>query len=226
MSPRIAAVVLLLFMGGCGREESGTNAACPHDPGFDRSQVVRVRADAPPAVLRRDLDLAALAVESGGLAGPCKAQGLTAVEHRLSFRTIVNAKTSRGRTCVWFEEVSVDLTPASIQIFVPREYPEGSCEYLTVLDHEREHERAHNEHLKAAAEEIAGALTAAKWLPARGNPHEAADRASAEAALNAKIKKVVAPIYDRYKENLASSHAELDKPELYQWVSKRCGGWK
>lgn len=213
-------------MYGCGRREAGTDAVCPHDPGFDRSKVVRVRADVPPAVLRRDLDLAALEAESHGSAGAGKQQGLTEVEHRLALRTRVNMETKRDRACVWFDEVSVDLTPASIQIFVPREYPEDSCESLAVLAHEREHERVHRERLAQAAKEIEAALTAAKWLPARGNPLEAADRAEAEAALNAKIRKVVTPVYEKYKEDLALAQAELDRPDLYQWVSKRCAGWK
>lgn len=214
-------------MSACGRGGgSGTGSACPHDPGFDRGDVVRVRADIPAAVLRRDLDLAALTGQSGGAAGPGKAQGLTEVRHQLAFRTLVKAETSRGRVCVWFEQVNVDLTPASVQIFVPREYPEDSCEYLAVLAHEREHERVHHERLTAAAREIEEALAAAKWLPARGNPFEAADRAEAEAALTAKIRKVVTPVYEKYKEDLTLAQAELDKPELYQWVSKRCAGWK
>ena len=109
---------------------------------------------------------------------------------------------------------------------MPREYHEDSCEYLAVLAHEREHERVHREHLAAAIQAIDDALTAAKWLPAKGNPFEAADQVAAEAALEAKIRKVVAPVYEKYKEELRSAQAELDKPELYQWVSKRCTGWK
>jgi hypothetical protein len=223
---RAAALLACLLHCACGRGDSRSEAVCPHDPGFDRSKVIRVRADVPPAVLRRDLDLAALAAESHGSAGSGRQQGLTEVEHQLAFHTLVNMETSRGRACVWFDEVRVDLTPASVQIFVPREYPEGSCEYLAVLAHEREHERVHGERLAAAAKEVEEALTAAKWLPARGNPLEVADRAAAEAALNAKIRKVVAPVYGKYKEDLAAAQAELDRPDLYQWVSKRCSGWK
>lgn len=213
-------------MSGCGRAAPTQPAsACPHDPGFDRSKVSRVRAEIPPAVLRRDLGLAQIAAETGS-AGAGRAQGLTEVEHQLRFRTLVNAETTRGKTCVWFDEVLVDLTPASIQIFVPREYADGSCEYDAILVHEREHERVHRERLTAAAAEIRAALEEAKWLPARGNPLEAADRASTEAALDAKIRKVVTPVYAKYKEELASAQADLDRPELYQWVSKRCSGWK
>lgn len=185
-----------------------------------------MRADARPTVLRRDLSLAELAAESRGAAGAGKQQGLTEVEHQLAFNTLVNMETARGRACVWFDEVRVDLTPASIQIFVPREYREGSCEDLAVLAHEREHERVHREHLSAAVKSVEEALTSAKWLPSRGNPLEAEDRASAEAALNAKIRKIVTPVYEKYKKDLTAAQAELDKPELYQWVSKRCSGWK
>lgn len=226
MRPAVA-LPLLLLLAACGRGgDSRSESVCPHDPAFDRSSVIRVRADTRPAVLRRDLDLSALAKESAGSVGSGKAQGLTLVEHQLAFRTLVKAETARGRVCVWFDQVNVDLTPASVSIFVPREYAEDSCEYQAVLAHEREHERVHQEHLAAAAKVIEEALTAAKWLPARGNPIEAADRDAAEAALTAKIKKVVTPVYTKHKEDLTLAQAELDRPDLYQWVSKRCTGWK
>ena len=213
-------------MSGCGHHDSEPGSICPHNPSFDRSQVIQVRADIRPTTLRRDLGLAGIAAETHGSSGAGKQQGLTEVEHQLAFHTLVNRETSRGRSCVWFDEVRVDMTPASIQIFVPREYPENSCEYLAVLAHEREHERVHSEHLSAAVKEVEAALKAAKWLPAKGNPLETSDLAQAEAALNAKIRKVVTPVYEKYKEDLTSAQAELDKPALYQWVSKRCSGWK
>ena len=125
-------------MCGCGRgREARSGSACPHDPGFDRSKVVNVRADVRPTVLRRDLSLAEIAAETHGPPGAGKPQGLTEVDHQLAFRTLVDMETVRGRACVWFDTVQVDLTPASIRIFVPREYPENSCEYLAVLAHER-----------------------------------------------------------------------------------------
>ncbi len=223
---RRATALVLFLLSACGRREAEIGAVCPHDPAFDRSGLIKVRADVPPAVLRRDLDLAGLEAESRGSVGSGRQQGLTEVEHQLAFRTRVNMETARGRACVWFDEVKVDLTPASIQIFVPREYADGTCEYDAVLAHEREHERVHRERLTAAAAEIKEALASAKWLPARGNPLETHDRASAEAELNAKIRKVVTPAYDKYKEDLATAQADLDRPELYQWVSKRCAGWK
>ncbi len=220
------ALAAALLLASCKRP-NGDGAVCPHSPSFDRSTFVRVRADAVPAVLRRDLDLAALAKRAAApsLSGG-RTQGLTEVDHQLRFSSRARFQPSRGRTCVWMEEVGIDLTPASVSIIVPLEYPEGSCEYDAILVHEREHERVHAERLAAAAEEIRAALTDAKWLPARGNPLETEDQAAAEAALNAKIRKVVTPVYDKYKEDLAAAQKELDRPDLYQWVTKRCSGWK
>jgi len=223
---RSAAAAALLLLGACGREGPRDGSICPHDPGFDRSRMIRVRADARPPVLRRDLDLAALAKESGGSVGTGKPQGLTEVDNQLSFHTLMNMEAVGGRACVWLDEVRIDLTPASVQIFVPREYAEDSCEYIAVLEHEREHERVHRERLDAAVKEIEQALTEARWLPGKGNPMATDDRDSAEAALKAKIRKVVIPAYQKYKADLGSAQLELDKPELYQWVSKRCSGWK
>lgn len=218
------AGVLLLLLAACGKPAG--EAACPHDPGFDRSGVIRARADQRPAVLRHDLSLAEIAREAAGSSGGGRPQGLTVVDHQLTFQTLVNMETSRGRTCVWFDEVRVDLTPASVTIFVPREYAVDSCEYLAVLEHEREHESVHRERLAAAAGEIERALEDARCLPARGNPLETEDRPSAEAALNAKLRKVVTPVYERYKADLRLAQADLDRPDLYDWVAKRCRGWK
>lgn len=222
---RATALLAGLLFAACGRGDSPGESACPHDPGFDRSQVILVRANIPPAVIRRDLDLAGIAAETGGAVGSAL-QGLTSIKDQISYRTLLKLEKSRGRTCVWFDSVKIDLTAVSVDIFVPREYPDDSCEFLAVLEHEREHERVHAERLTAAAEEIDRALTSANWLPARGNPFETDDRASAEAALEAKIRKVVTPVYDKYREDLAAAQAELDKPELYQWATRRCSGWK
>ena len=133
---------------------------------------------------------------------------------------------SRGRACVWFDWIEVDMTPERTEIYVPSEYPAGSCEYEAVLVHEREHERVHRERLAAAAEEIRAALSAAKWIPAKGNPLDAANKEEAEAALEQRVQNVARPVYAKFKADLGAAQAELDTPALYQWVTKRCQGWK
>lgn len=238
------ASTLLLLLSACGpsgpfddpaitrgsaastRRQEAAGPACPHDPSRDRSSVVHVRATIAPTRLRRDQDLASLARMSNGAVGSNKLQGVTVVEHQLDVRTLVRLTPSRGRACAWFDEINVDLALASVEIFVPNEYSEGSCEYDAALTHEREHERVYAERLQAAAKDIDAALTGAKWLPTHGNPLEVADQVGAKAMLNDKVRKVVTPIYDKFKEDLKGEQALLDAPALYQWVRKRCADWK
>lgn len=219
------ALALCVALAACGPGKPDA-APCSHDPSFDRSSLVRVRLEIPPAALREDVDLPALGALSGGLVDAGKLQGLTLVEHQVSFRAAMSLAKGLSRTCAWFDSVHVDMSPASVEIFVPKEYPRGSCEYDAVLAHEREHERVNRERLEAAARAVTEALESARWLPAKGNPIEVSDPASTEAALNEKIRKVVHPVYDGFLESLRREQAFLDKPELYQWVSKRCQGWK
>jgi hypothetical protein len=221
---RLAPCVLLL-LAACGGEKSPAPAGCPQNPAFDRTGFITVAGELPPAVLRRDRDLAWLAKRTAD-SGANRTQGLTEFEPQLNFRSRVHSVREHGWTCVWLEDVVIDLSPASVEIIIPSEYLDGSCEYDAILAHEREHERVYRERIATAVSEIRAALGAAKWIPARGNPVSAADQSSGEAALNAKLRKAVAPAYDKHKVELGVAQAELDQPALYQWVTKRCAGWK
>ncbi|UPT73274.1 MAG: hypothetical protein M0D55_15495 [Elusimicrobiota bacterium] len=217
------AAALLLALASC-RKAPESPAGCVQDPGFDRSASFRVHAEAPAAVLRRDLGLAALGREAGNASE--RPQGLTKVDHQVRFRSRLRVEETRGGACAWFEEAVVDLTPRSVEIFVPSDYADGSCEYEAILAHEREHERVHAERLAAGARGVSEALAAAAWLPAKGNPAASAGKAEAETELDAKLRRAVMPAVALYKEDLRAAQAELDAPGLYQWTSKRCSGWK
>ena len=71
------------------------------------------------------MNLAALARETSST-GPGRSQGLTVVESRLAYSSQVQSRKENGRLCVWMDEVGVDLTPASVEIIIPSEYPDGS----------------------------------------------------------------------------------------------------
>lgn len=214
-----AAAALLLALAACGKAPS---AGCPQDPSFDRSGLVKVRLVMPPAAVRRDLDLAGIDRLSGG----DNPQGLTTVDHSTDIGLRLRRETGRGRACAWLESVEIDLSPRSIAIYVPREYPEGTCEDAAILAHEREHERVHREKLEEAAAKVRTALAAASWLPAKGNPIVSPDQLETEAALDAKVREVLLPLIGDYEEGLKAAQAELDTPALYHWTTERCSGWK
>lgn len=220
------AAALAALLAACSRP-SAEGPACPHEGTPDRGSVVSVTHQPLKAVLRRDLSLPELARLGEGV-GSGRLQGLTVVEHsfeRKWTRTITSSRKS-GRYCVWLTKLKVDLTPAKAEVFVPREYPAGSCEHDEVLKHERDHEDAHRESLDEFSARLAAAFAAADWLPVEGAPLEVGGEEDADARLDAAFDRIFAPERARFLEELHKRNAVLDIPENYRWVTARCRGWR
>lgn len=222
--------VAALALAACGRGSPASGPACPHDPDLGRAAPFEVVVGSVPTVIRHDTDLAGLARVPGTEAlGPGgKLQGLTVVEHRLAYRTGI-AVTSRllpGPVCSWIDKLTVDMTPQSLTILVPRDYAEGSCEYEQILAHERLHEEVHRDTLAEYADRMRRALAATAWLPARGTPLAVADRPEAERRVEEMVDKATKPVYAEFQAELKRRQSELDVPENYLWVARRCGHWK
>lgn len=219
-----------LAAAGCGRGPGASGPACPHDLALDRTPPMEVVVSSVATVVRRDLDLRGLAALPGTEAlGPGgEIQGLTVAEHRLAYRTAIAVapRLFGGPECAWIDHLTVDMTPASLTIYVPSEYPDGGCESEQILDHERQHEEIHRDTLDEYAGEMRRALARADWLPARGTPLAVADRAEAERRVEEMVDKAAKPVYARFKRTLAERQAVIDVPENYRWVSRRCARWK
>lgn len=225
---RLAAPLLAAALAACSGS-AADGPACPHEGAPDRSKVVKVTHAPIEAVLRRDLSLAeisALGSVTGAAGG--RLQGLTVVDHafeRKWARTIASSRKP-GRLCVWLTRFTVDLSPAKAEIYVPREYPAGSCEEEEVARHEREHAEAHRVSLDEFAARLSRDFAAADWLPVEGAPLEVADEAEAERRLDAAFERLFAPAREEFMRKLAQRNAVLDLPENYRWVTSRCKGWR
>ena len=92
-------------------------------------------------VIRHDLSHKAIA-HLPGASRSLKTQGLTIIKHAMATHT--RFSTTKGATSVyaWFDDVILEVSVSSTVIYIPREYPPGSCEYEAVHTHERLHGRA------------------------------------------------------------------------------------
>lgn len=221
----------VLAAAACGRKPAFLGGpACPHDLELDRTVDATVTASPFATVIRHDLSLDGVAhlpgTETLGPGG--KLQGMTVVHHQLSYKTAI-AVTERllpGPRCAWIEKLTVDMTPDKIEIYVPSDYPEDSCEYREILAHERLHEETHRDVLAQSADDMRRALAKAKYLPARGTPLEVSGRPEAERRIEAMIDKITKPVYEDFKRTLKARQAVIDLPENYRWTASRCSNWK
>ena len=203
--------------------------ACAENPEYDRAAPAVVVSSPTATVIRHDLSLEAIAHLPGTEAlGPGgKLQGLTVVHHQLSYKTgIALTHPLWGPRCAWVDKLTVDVTPEKMEIYVPSEYPEGSCEYDQILSHERLHEDTHRDALQEAVDEMRVALAKADDLPARGRPMTVADRPEAERRIEEIVDRATKPVYARFKEELRRRQAVIDLPANYRWTQDRCHDWK
>lgn len=231
MRARPVLVLAVLACAACDRLPPALGGqACAENPEYDRAAPTFVVSSPPATVIRHDVSLEGIARLPGTEAlGPGgKLQGLTIVHHQLSYKTgiALTHPLFGGPRCAWIDKLTVDLTPDKIEIYVPSEYPEGSCEYDQILLHERQHEDTHRDALRTAADEMRRALAADADLPARGRPIAVGDRPEAENRIEELVDEAAKPVYARFKEELKKRQAVIDLPENYRWTQQRCQNWK
>ena len=230
MRPAIFFFLVALFVSACERSNSFSAPPCPHDLHNDRMPAFQIVLSTVPTVIRRDLDINDISnlggTESIGPHG--RLQGLMSVEDRQRTRTEITVARNflGGASCAWIKTLSIDITPPKFEIFIPREYPENSCEYEQILLHEKQHEQTAREMLFEEKEKLRSAFEKADWLPARGTPLSVSDRAEADKRIIKMVDNISAPVYEDIKRRFTDRQHVIDLPENYRWVSQRCRGWK
>ncbi len=103
-------------------------------------------------------------------------------------------------------------------IYVGSEFPPGSCQYESALEHERMHEQIHVETVEALLpdieREVRAQLRAVPTNPRIPLRDQLADAAHRAGAL---VRQMIA-------ERTSALHAEFDSPAEYERVQAACGG--
>lgn len=154
-------------------------------------------------------------------------QGLTVAEYRLHSSASLEGACAEGcaAACAWVSAFTVDVTPVAVRIHLPREYRAGSCEYESLMEHERGHERLHRRRLDELARGMRRALARAGTDPALMGPIEARDRRAAFETLTERMEKAVRPVYEGHLEKMRAENAALDGAEEYRRLGRACGNW-
>ncbi len=156
------------------------------------------------------------------------AHGLSVADYRLRYTVKSEATCWKpgGHACAWLGSVVVDLTPADIRIYIPKEYRPGSCEAKQLLLHEMGHERLHRAKLLQAVERMRAALARSKNLPGPLTPINASTPEEAYARLKRMVETVVRPIYQDLLKKIEKQQEALDNPDEYRRLGEVCSGWE
>ena len=186
----------------------------------------RVLARTVPNEIRHDLSLSEIAKLPGAAGNGLRTQGLSTIRHSLATHTRFKTVAGGDFVKAWFDDVILEVEISSVIIHIPIEYPEGSCEYEAVLEHERGHGRLARENAAELAGELEAEISLAGGLPTSLNPMESPDYEAVENILRSSIARIVDPIYERYEKQEVRGQAALDRPDPYDAVYRKCRGWK
>jgi len=148
-------------------------------------------------------------------------QGLNLARIKLRISAEVSYRELPGRgLCVYPEHIVLTLSSEQ-QVFVDQRYPEGSCEFRAVLDHEMEHVRinraASHAHEAELRTKIARLLAEHRYYLVRS-----VDRV--RQAYLRPINSLATPLLATIRAD-ATHHAELDSPASYAATHAMCQHW-
>lgn len=227
MKRRVLGILLLL--AACAPsivEGPGTDGSVLPGTSRGRFHRFRVLVRAAPTEIRHDLTLKQIARLPGAAGSGLNTQGLTIIKHSLATHTRFSTTTGTKSVYAWFEDVILEVEISSDIIHIPLEYPKGSCEYQSVLEHERGHGRVAREQAAVLAGKLERTLSASEGIPTRFDPVISTDFDAAAEQLKADIAKVVDPVYERYEKDEKRAQAQLDRPDPYDAVYRKCVDWK
>jgi hypothetical protein len=147
--------------------------------------------------------------------------GLTRGNASVEFKTNTPSFTDRaGRWECSSPQITLIYGFSPVTIYVAREFPEGSCAYKEIYEHEMRHLQAYQAHIVSIEKELQEALSARfqSEKPWRGPVGQTASQLQQE--FNERWVPYVQSVIKRVDE----AQALIDTPEEYERVANACGG--
>ena len=126
--------------------------------------------------------------------------------------------------CFWITGFDVTLRYKRVDVYVAREYKQGSCAYNAILDHEQEHVRVARRNLLEYAPRIRSTLTSL-LIPTGAEPVMVPSVEQAKVEVRAISDELLKPVYEEMVQSLHDGQAALDTPQEYARVRSRCRRW-
>jgi hypothetical protein len=223
-----AALLAALLPAFAAAAPPGSVEACLESAALQPRTVFDVVVSSYPTLVERHLSIKEINRLRPSQPPPRSiAHGMSVADYRLNFTVKSEATCWKpgGHACAWLGSVVVDLTPADIRIYIPKEYKPQSCESKQLLLHEMEHERLHRSELLKAAERMRAALSKAKSLPGPLTPINAATPEEAYGRLKRMVDAVVRPIYEDFLKSVEKQQEALDNAREYGRLGEACSDW-
>lgn len=126
---------------------------------------------------------------------------------------------------MWVENLRVEFTYDTLNVYVTNAYPEGSCEYQVTLDHENQHVAVHRRVYEQYQKVFQEALGQAQGIPLVSSPIVVESIPEGKKRISEIVSGVLDPPFDQFKDAVQTEQAKLDTPENYNALKEQCQHW-
>jgi hypothetical protein len=127
--------------------------------------------------------------------------------------------------CVWVDSVDVSFSYAMMNVYVSSQYPEGSCPYRVVLNHENQHVAIDQRVLAKYRTLMERALKRSKSIPTKRHPLSVVSMNNGKAVIADRLNRIVNPILAAYQREIVRENGKIDTPRNYRKTQALCNNW-
>lgn len=126
---------------------------------------------------------------------------------------------------LWVEDLRVDFSYTTVNVYVSSQYSEDSCEYQATLDHENQHVQIHREIYEKYQKILQNTISVSTDIPLIDHPVTVQSLEGGKALISQLISGVTDPVFDQFQNELSQKQGQLDSPESYAELQSRCSHW-
>ena len=179
---------------------------------------------APKHSHRQTLSGIAGLVRSGGgqVSSASRPVGLTTLKAMFSLQGGTTLVPRGEGYCAYLSSVEIEFGWEEMNVYIPAEFPEGSCEYRAVLDHENQHVTI----IRSSLREFApGARARVEALLRNARPtFTRSNNGSADEVL-APVSAQLTALLNEFDTLHSNRSAVIDTPSNYAAVTGMCKNW-
>ncbi len=201
-------------------------AAAPSCPPSKTPIKLDFKTIASPATYNHRLTLAGIAnlarSQGGQVAGGSRPVGITLANILYGVAGEVALAPQGSGFCVSLTSVEIDFGWNRMDVYVPTEFPEGSCEYRAVRDHENQHVSIFRASLAEFAPRARARIEAAL---ARTKPFASRSRNGTVQTALGLVNAELSALRQEFNALHGARNARIDTPSNYAAVTALCRNW-
>ncbi|QQR69877.1 MAG: hypothetical protein IPI58_04325 [Alphaproteobacteria bacterium] len=156
---------------------------------------------------------------------PLQVMGLTAYQLSLEPHIQMSVRTlAPNRHCVAMSKITLSVGIRNQQVYVARQFPQGTCSYKEILAHERKHVATNKAFIQKLKADMTRALNTAAQDPKVTQAMLVSDPEAARVATEQQLYQSLTGLYKNMVMKLKAMQAQVDSPEEYERIGNGCNG--